>query len=531
MSDEADSPFKRHKKRADRVWRERADWDSVIQEAYDFAMPHRRTTGRGKAVKPRRMLFDMTAPSAINHGAGKLVRQLFGNDPFYIEAGPLIKSRVPRNEVIAFERQLEMTANNTKPFFTAGRFFTEMHTTAQDLFIGTGAIAPLRGPSIEQPVVFLNIPFEHLAIGYNMLGIDDFITWQQSFSYEEIYRRFPNGRYSSDLREKIAKKGDDETRLYQDFIEVPGVGWKFVAYCENSDDFIVEGFSLAKPVATPRFYRSPGSNYGHGPLLTSLASIRVLNKSQQLALEGAAIAMLGVWAYRAGGTFNPDTVRLAPGEFWPMQSTGGLLGPDVQRLDPGQSRLDIARMVTGGMQQQVRDALLDTRLTDDGGTPASASEIAARLRQSADVHVGAYGRIIEELMPVIVPRTMEILNDWGILQAPLPINQLIYSIGVKSPMMLAMQAEKLQAAANYYDLVAGMVGPENAALHVNLDRMLDIVREGLQVPATVQPTERERQQFLADRQKQQAAAAAAQFADRAAPQLVQLAGGQQARAA
>jgi hypothetical protein len=47
-------------------------------------------------------------------------------------------------------------------------------------------------------------------------------------------------------------------------------------------------------------------------VLFALPTIKTVNKAQELTLKAAAIQLLGIWGFRAGGTFNPDTVRLGP---------------------------------------------------------------------------------------------------------------------------------------------------------------------------------------------------------------------------
>lgn len=524
------SEFARHKRRAERIWTERGEWDSLTREAYDFAIPSRRPGGRGTSKRTSHMLFDMTAPTSVMYGAQTLVQQLFGTEPFHLEAGPLIKARFGDEDVRTFNRQMGIIKSNTLPFFLTGDFDGAMHETAIDLFIGTGAIIPMRGPSIEEPLVFVNVPFEFIACGYNRMKRPDFISWRQYFSHEEILSSWPTAKHDSEWLATARKHPSTEVQVWQNFVEVPGYGWRFVAYTDKSKQFMVDEFSVAQPIAVPRFYKAPREPYGRGPLLQALPSIRVLNHAQKLVLEGAAIAMLGLWAYRSGGTFNPNAARLAPGEFWPMDSTGGFLGPDVQRLDPPNNRLDIGRLIVAGERQQVRDALMDSRIHDDGGTPPSASEISARLAQDARKHAGAFGRLTNELLPVVVPRSIEILNEWGILRTPIPKNPLIYGMSVRSPMMQALKADKMQASVNYAEVANSLVGPDMLPYYVSLDRTLDRVRDGMLIEDDIVPTEQERQAFLQQRAQTQMAQQAGAMAERAAPQLVQLAGGGRAAA-
>lgn len=520
MASDIQNDISAQKARADRIWTERAGWDEVYREAYDYAIPQRKPGGRGKSKRLGMMIYDMTATTSIMHGAGQLVRQLFGSTPFVMEPGPLLKQRLPVAQIKVLEREFATMQRNVYPFFQAGGFDSAIHETAIDLFVGTGAIMPMKGPSIEEPVIFVNIPFDNIATATDAWGRQHMVSWKTIFAAEEIIRAWPNGRYTDEFKALAKDKPYTDIELYQDFMRLPDGRWRFVAYCKENSQFIVSNISRARPIAVPRFYKAPNEPYGRGPLLMALPTIKTVNKAQELALKSAAIQMLGIWGYRAGGTFNPDAVRVAPGEFWPMQSTGGILGPDVSRIDPATGRLDVARMVIGNGQDQIRDALLDTRLSSQGGTPPSAMEVAAKLQQNARVHIGAYGRLIEEIMPVIVPRTIEILNEWGLVQMPIPLNPLLYALSVVSPMAQAMKADKMMASSQYYQIASTLAGPQ-VGRFINLDRYLEQTREALIVDPYILPTDDEAAQSVQEANDAQTGAAIAAMGERAAPQLVQ----------
>ncbi|YBV97535.1 portal protein [Phyllobacteriaceae bacterium JZ32] len=523
MADSGENPVAAQKRRADRCWVERTAWDAIYCEAYDYAIPQRRPGGRGKSKRLGQLIYDMTATTSIMHGSGQLVRQVFppGQPPFIMEPGPLLKARLPERELDVLTREFSVMQKNVYPFFQTGDFDTAMHETAVDLFVGTGAIMPIKGPSIEEPLLFVNIPFDEIACSTDIYGRQNLISWKRMFGREAIIEAWPKGRYTEDFRQAAKDRPYDEVELYQDFFRLPDGRWRFVAYTPKEPQFIVSNISRARPIAVPRFYRAPGEPYGRGPLLMALPTIKTVNKAQELALKSAAIQMLGIWGYRAGGTFNPDAVRVGPGEFWPMQSTGGILGPDVSRIDPASGRMDIARLVIGNGQDGIRDALLDTRLTNDGGTPPSAMEVAAKVRQNANVHIGAYGRLVNEITPVIVPRSIEILNEWGLIQMPIPLNPLLYALNVVSPMAMALKADRLQASANYVAIAAEIGGgPQNLGRYVNLDRYMKQTREALIVDPDIVPTPQEIEQAMAAAQQQQLAAQLGAMGERAAPQLV-----------
>jgi hypothetical protein len=520
---EALSAVAKQRLRSSQCWSLRSGWDALYQDAYDYVLPNRRPGGQGKTKSPVSMIFDMTGPNSAVHCAGEIQRQVFpAATPFTFETGPLVAAHLTLAEKKVFDKKLNAQAEFIYPFFKTGEFDTAMHETCTDLTIGTGVLLPLKGPSINEPLIFVSIPQDECAIGQDAWGRVNYVSWKrQNLGREAIREAWPKGSFSQEFVETAATHPYQEITVFQDFYKLPDGRWRFVAYLEKGDDFIVQEDYRTQPIAVARFYRWPGEAYGRGPVLFALPSIKTANKAQELALKAAAIQLLGIWGFRAGGTFNPDTVRVGPGEFWPMQSTGGLLGPDVQRLDPSAGRIDVARLVISNQQNQIREALLDTRIFDDGGTPPSASEVALRQAQNAKVHIGAYGRLNRETIAVIVPRAMEILNEWRILPELMSFNELLVSMYINSPMAAALKADELSGMINYYKLALEVVGPQAIGQHIHQDRFLDRSRQIMLVKPDIVPTEAERKAASGQAAEENVAAVAGEAAVRAAPQLVQ----------
>lgn len=522
----SDSAFQKHRVLAQATWDDRARWDAVISDCYEYGLPTRRhTTRNGQRSLSTDRLFDMTAPTSVAFFAGNLQRDLFpsGHAPFTLETGALARAAVGDAGAKVFDRELDTYSKIMFPFFQAGDWDTAIHETCFDLAIGTGAIMPIAGDD-HQPVIFASIPFDQLAISCDAWGRPRLVSWRQDLERFAIVEAFPAGDFPEGFVESARTKPNEKIELYQDFIRNPaGRGWSFIAYIQGSTQPIITERYATQPIAVPRYYRLNGEAYGFGPLLTALPSIKTLNKAQELALKSAAIGMLGIWGYRSGGTFNPDTSRLAPGEFWPMQATGGVLGPDVSRLDTPTGNVNVAGMLIGDMQSQIKSAMFDTRLPDYSGTPRAASEIVARMRQKADVHIGAFGRLVHEIMPVIVPRVAEILYTKGILRTQLPIDQLMLAIRVQSPMAAALNAERLASIAQYFEIIGALAGPDQIELYGKVDRALELMADGMQVDKSIIPTPQERQaaeQRMAQRADAQIAMQAAGAMANAAPQML-----------
>jgi hypothetical protein len=527
------------KTRVDNTWGARSGWTRIYQDAYDYAVPQRRPSGGANGgVRQPDKLFDMTAPMSAMIFAGNLQRDLFpaGQSTFELETGPLAAMRLSSSDRKAFDRELSRTSKLIHPFFLAGDWDTAIHEMCVDLAIGTAAILPVKGTR-NNPVRFVCIPFDELAISTDGYGTVNLISWRTQMRADQIIEAWPRGRFPENFKEKAKTKPSDTFTVYQDWWAdgSEGGGWHFGVRLDNSTELISHERYRTQPIAVPRYYRVPGEAYGRGVVLTALPTIKTVNKAQELALKNFAIQMLGIWGYRAGGTFNPDTARLGPGEFWAMQATGGVLGPDVSRLDTPIGSFNIANMLIGDLQTQIKAAMFDTRLPDYEGTPRSASEMAARMQQRANIHIGAFGRLVNEIMPVVVPRVAEILFEFGYLPMMRQVDDLLIAVKVRSPMQAALNADRIAAIANYWDFVQAFAGPENAELYLKQDEVLAQVADGFQIDKDLVPDEDEKQAIvvkIAERQQQQLAAVMAAEAAKQAPGAIKdLAVAEQRRAA
>lgn len=510
------------KAKVNNTWSARTPWTSIYQEAYDYAIPMRRPSGgiNGRPRQPDR-LFDMTAPMSAMYFAGNLQRDLFpaGQPTFELETGPVAAAALSAADRKAFDRELSKTSALIHPFFLAGDWDTAIHEMCVDLAVGTGAILPVKGTE-SNPVLFACLPFDQLAIACDAYGRVNLVSWQQELQADQIVDAWPNGRYPDDFKEKARTKPSNRFTVYQDWWADPrpGGGWHFTARIGEHMQLLEHERYRTQPIAVPRYYRVPGEAYGRGVVLTALPSIKTVNKAQELALKSAAISMLGIWGFRAGGAFNPNTARLGPGEFWAMQATGGVLGPDVSRLDTPGANFNVAQMLIGDLQTQIKNAMFDTRLPDYEGTPRSASEMAARMQQRANIHIGAFGRLVNEIMPIVVPRVSEILFEFGMLRELRQPDDLLIATRVRSPMQAALNADRIAAIANYHDFVLAFAGPERKDLYLKQDDVLAQVADGLQIDKMLIPDEAEKEKVLADIEAAKQQQMAAMFAEQAAKQ-------------
>jgi Bacteriophage head to tail connecting protein len=511
------------RQRANRAWQLHSGWDHLYQDAHDYVIPFRKTGGQGTNKAMADVMFDMIGPNSAMHLAGQLHRILFSQPP-QLAAGPLVRVEKARYgkkgllELDKLDRELERTGEFIYPFMEAGDLGTVGHEACIDLGFGTGIIIPMRGTP-DRPVIFHAPGAHEVALQGDMYGQVCLASWRRNVERKALLDAMPEGKFSTAFKEAAKTGGTAEVQLYQDFYKLPDGRWKFCAYMDSDcDEFIAEETYRTKPIATPRLNVVAGEMRGRGPILLALPGIKVQNKAQELVLKAAALQMIGIWGYRANSGFNPDTAPMEPGAFWSMQSTGGILGPDITRLDPASGNLNIASMLLQGNGDQIRDALMDTRLRPTLGTPKSASEIAGLLQQAASANIGGIGRAWRESYPDIVPRVAEILNSFGYLGGVMDFNRLFVSIGVRSPIAGVVEADKAMAIARYAEMMNAF-DPGKLPEHLIMDDASDDIAKALMIPKRLVPDVDQRLQIRQALQQQQQQAMAAQMAVKAAPNL------------
>lgn len=497
-----DFDMKRHKAREQKAWQNKLPWQEIYDDAYAYAIPYRKSASLVPGQSRVDNLFDDTAITSTFHGAGALKEDLFPSGQRWAELAPgpvsrrLAKQQSKENAT-QFARELELITEQVEPFFQTGEFDQAVTEYCIDLYAGTAVLLPVAGDS-DNPVRFVAIPTNQVAIEIGAYGETTGVFWKKKMSRRALREEFPKGRFPKDFLDEEEKNGESEIEVRQDFVKRLGRGatarswkWSLVVHIDKSEEPVVSETYRTQPIVVSRYHRVPGEAYGRGPILNALPAIKTLNKAQELVLKAVAIRMLGIWGYRPGGAFNPDTARLAPGQFWPMSSTGGVMGPDVFRLDQSTGDVQLGNLISQGLRERIQVALHDERLPERGATPISASEVAARMAKVRNNYIGAFGRMVHETIPVLYPRVMEILYDGGYLQTDLRPDQLFVNVRVISPLAVALRAQRLEPFIQFLQLAQALGRDPND--WVDIDGKLDQIVADMNIEPEYRRTKAERQ--------------------------------------
>lgn len=458
----------RLKARRNVAQRERSSFQPLIDEAYQYAIPYRKSTRQsGTGENRANQVFDHTAIDSAFRFAGKLQQDLWpvGQQNFELEPGPGITDPRQREQL---QRILAPITKRLQAFFDDGSWDLSFHEMALDLAAGTGCM--LLNPSSEPELRLwdpITVPLDETLLEGGPNGKVTGVFWDRKMPLRVAFETWPEGKWSKDLEKAFKDKPEDEIVIHCDTVWQPRKGnakagrWVMTIWCDKQDETIFESRSRTCPWLTPRYIRVSGEVYGRGLVMMAMPSIKTANTAKRLLLQSAAISMLGIYTAVDDGVFNPDLSPVQPGQFWKVARNGGPLGKSVERFpDP---RLDMQQLVMQDLQAGVKATMMDDELPLAGEAVKSPTEIIERVRKARSNHIGAFGRMVTEIVVAAVMRAIELAYDMGLIQMNVSIDQLLVRVKVKSPLAVARAAARVQNDLEWLQIVIGVETAKMAA--------------------------------------------------------------------
>jgi hypothetical protein len=276
---------------------------------------------------------------------------------------------------------------------------------------------------------------------------------------------------------------------------------------KQGKDELVYRRRKTSPWVISRYMKVAGEIYGRGPLLTALPDIKTLNKTKELLLKNASLAVAGVYTAADDGVLNPNTVKLAPGAIIPVARNGGPQGPALAPL-PRSGDFNVSQLVIQDLVQNIKRILLDESLPPDNMSARSATEIVERMKELAQNLGSAFGRLINETMIPLVAKILQVMDDRGLIDMPLRVNGLEVKVTPVAPLAQAQNMEEINAIMQFMQITQSFGG--EGAIAIKTDAVIDYIGDKLGVPAAVRNDAAERAVLLEEQQAQQAQMLAAQ---------------------
>ena len=498
-------------KRQEMAQRKKDEFQQLYQDAYEFALPQRQLYGvwEGGSTGSKKMqrVFDSTAINSTQRFANRLQSVVFPPQRKWCRLEP--GSDIPQDRSAQAQAILDAYMDKMFSVLKQSNFDIAMGEFLLDLSVGTACMMVQPGDDVS-PINFIPVPLFLVTYEEGANGQVDNVYRRMRMKGESITRQWTDAKIPDEMKRRIEHKPTDDVELLEATIYDHGRG----DYCYHvidkvSKQEIVYRRRDSSPWVISRYMKVAGEIYGRGPLVTALPDIKTLNKTIELLLKNASLAVAGVYTAADDGVLNPNTVKIVPGAIIPVARNGGPQGPSLTPL-PRAGDFNITQLVINDLRANIKRILLDESLPPDNMSARSATEIVERMKELAQNLGSAFGRLINETMIPVVTKILEVMDERGLIDLPLRVNGLEVKVTPVAPLAMAQNMEEVNSIMQYAQIVQAF-GAEGA-MALKTGALVDYLGDKLGVPAAVRNSAAERAFMLEEQRKQQEAAMAMQMA-------------------
>ena len=415
------------------------EWRSIYEDCYEFALPQRnlysgyyegKVAGKGKMAR----VFDSTAIHSTQRFANRLQAGLFPPYKQWCRLEP--GSAIPEQDQDAAQEALDRY--NVRMFETLRQtnFDLAMGEFLMDLAVGTAVMMITPGDETT-PIRFNSIPQYLVAIEEGSYGNVDNVYRKLRVKAESLQTEFPDVKMSVELDDAVTRSPEKELELVDAVILDQETGrYHYHVIWPAKKQELVYREMRSSPFVVARYTKVAGEVYGRGPLVTAISDIKTLNKTLELLLKNASLAIAGVYTAADDGVLNPQNVKIQPGSIISVARNGGAQGPSLTPL-PKAGDFNVSQIVINDLRMNIKKIMMDDTLPPDNMSARSATEIAERTRELATNLGSAFGRMITEILVPIVSRTLYVLDQQGLIDLPLRVNGIEIKVTPVSPLAQA----------------------------------------------------------------------------------------------
>jgi hypothetical protein len=487
-------------KRAEVAQRRKDLFEELYRDAYEFALPQRQLygywEGNSQGQKKMTRVFDSTAITSTQRFANRLQSGIFPPQRKWCRLEP--GTDIPPDRKA--QAQAVLDAYNDKMFavLKQSNFDIAIGEFLLDLAVGTAGMLILPGDDVA-PINFIPVPMFLISYEEGANGMVDKVYRRMRMKGESITQQWRDAEIPIEVKQRIDQKPTDEVELLEATVYDAERG----DYCYHVIDKtskleLVYRRTNSSPWVISRYMKVAGEIYGRGPLLTALPDIKTLNKTLELLLKNASLAVAGVYTAADDGVLNPQTVKLLPGAIIPVARNGGPQGETLRPL-PRSGDFNVSQIVINDLRQNIKRVLLDESLPPDNMSARSATEVVERMKELAQNLGSAFGRLINETMVPLVGRILGVMDEKGLIDMPLRVNGLEVKVSPVAPLAMAQNMEEVNAILQFMQITAGMGNEGQIAIKTG--DAIDFIGEKLGVPASVRTTAAERAYLIEEQRK------------------------------
>lgn len=512
--------------RFQRAETDRASWNGLLRDAYRYAAPEFDTgfQGIGSQGNDRRAwLFDSTAVQAVEDSASATQQTLTPSTETFlrIEPTPAAAAALQAQDDQG-ERQVRVALDElTEKFFehlNASNFHDLVASVYIQEAVSTGILVMNEGhKGADSAFSFEVVPLYDVYPEASAGSIWRTVWRRLRKTAQEIEPTWPTAELPAGLKRVIAENPCEPVELIDGVVyDWEKDDYAYVVLWRGTDDasLLLQDRQKTSPFLEFRSQVAPGEMLGRGRVLAVLPDIKSLNKTVELVLKNASIAVTGIWQADDDGVLNPATIKLIPGSIIPKAVGSSGLEP---LKAPG--NFDVSEMLISDLRQRVRLAIVGPELPAlERRRDVTATEMDYR---AGEVQLLRTPRLLR-LWPTIVrmvQRGLDILARRGDEAAKMPgIGRELRVLPVSRMVQMQYLADVMRARSAI--AVAGEMFPQSLPRVIDADAACEwMLRRGGGLPEELFTDQASRAQARARDEENASMAQTAELANRAAPMV------------
>ena len=487
-------------KRSEVAQRKKDLFEDLYRDCYEFALPQRQLYGywEGNSVGNKKMnrVFDSTAINSTQRFSNRLQSGIFPPQRKWCKIEP--GNDIPAERKTEVQAVLDVYNEKMFSVIKQSNFDIAIGEFLLDLSVGTACMLVLPGDDIA-PINFIPVPMFLVAYEEGANGQVDKVYRKMRMKGESITQQWKDAELPPSVQQRIDSKPTDDVDLLEaTTYDAERGDWCYHVIDSSSREEIVYRRMKSSPWVISRYMKVAGEIYGRGPLITALPDIKTLNKTLELVLKNASLAISGVYTAADDGVLNPQTVRITPGAIIPVARNGGPQGESLRAL-PRAGDFNVSQIVINDLRMNIKRILLDESLPPDNMSARSATEVVERMKELAQNLGSAFGRLINETMLPLVSRVLQVMDERGLIDLPLRVNGLEVKVTPVAPLAMAQNMEEINSVVQFLQLTQSL-GNEGA-LAVKMGDLIDYLGDKLGVPAALRTSAAERAYLIEEQRK------------------------------
>lgn len=492
-------------KHSSKAWQHKAEWDTLLREAYEYAIPQRNPyhhTGDGvqrpgdsKGKTKTDRVFDSTLVNSALGLANRLQSQL--TPPFQKWAKLLPGPFVPEDQKEGAMKELEPVTETIFSALQISNFDTAINEFYIELVVAGTACMQVNEVMDDNIVRFNSVCQAQVALREGPFGEIWGLYRKYTLLMSNIEATWPDAKIPAWINKKLDEGEDEELQLQEaTYYCNKNKVWYYDVIIEAKDQSsrIVEREYNDTPWVVARWIKTSGEVQGRSPVMMALPDAKTLNKVIELLLKNASLAVSGVWMVRNDGTVNANNIRIFPGATIPVTQTGGPTGASIQPLQVG-GDLRLAQLIIDDMKASIKRLMFDRGLPDAAGPVRSPTEIIERLKELQQDLGSPFGRITTEGIVPIMQKTLGALSRLGVLVFEagkgIKLNDGFVQVQFQSPLAMSENTATVDKVIQWTQIVQGM-GNEAWQISAKIEDAGVKIGELLGVPSDFMREDQER---------------------------------------